>query len=172
MSDPNLRAADIRHFEHDDIKRKIANLEQDTKENEETIGNFLTRQADEFANFRLEFIKEIRAIERSIASKCEQDSAIIVTQNRHTREIDRVITEGNATAKALAVVASSMKSLREETDQSLDAAHKALRVHGGRIDTLEKRAGKLAIKVLSAGAGIVGTVALTYWITRLLEAAR
>lgn len=144
-------------------------LSKRTGEQTDTISNFLVRQADTFAQFRLDLLEEVRAIERSIASKCEQDSAIIATQNRELTHVDRVERDEEETAKVLAVVAASMENLKKDNAKDLAAAHDAIRGHGARLKTLEAKGGKLAVKVLFAGAGVAGTAAITWAVMKLLE---
>lgn len=163
------KAADVRHFEHEDMMQRISTLEAEMKESAETISNFITRQIDDFADFRLELLKELRSIERSIASKCEQDSAIIATQNRELQRLDRVEGSQEETAKALAVVTENMRTLKLETDKSLGAAHEAIRGHGRRIEHLERRAGKMALKVIYGALGAAGVAAITWAVTRIVS---
>ncbi len=151
------------------LEKGQGELSKRAEEQTETISNYMVRQADAFANFRVELLNEVRSIEHSIASKCEQDSAIIATQNRELQRVDRVEGAGAETAKALAVVAASMENLKKDTVKDLAAAHDAIRGHGARLKTLEAKGGKLAAKVLFAGAGVVGTSALTWAVMKLLE---
>jgi len=162
------KSAEMRHLEHEDFGKKLEELQRQTGENEETIRDFIARQADAFAEMRIELLNEVRGIERAIASKCEQDSAIIATQNRELQRADRMDSDGRATAQALAVVTENMRALKTETDKSLRAAHDAIRGHGTRIDKLERKGGKVALKVLYAAAGVAGTVAITLGVQRLL----
>ncbi|MCE5217809.1 hypothetical protein LLH03_12365 [bacterium] len=162
------KSAEMRHLEHEDFVRQLTEMRKEVGENDETIRDFIVRQADAFAEMRLELLNEVRGIERSIASKCEQDSAIIGNVNRHEAALIRVQGEGSETAKALAVVTENMKALKTDTDKSLKAAHDAIRGHGIRIDKLEKHGGKLALKILYSIAGVGGTAAITLWVKKLL----
>jgi len=162
------KSADQRHFEHDDIVRRLGNVEEDTKDNEEAIGNFVTRQIEYFSEFRVELLKDVHAIKDSIAAKCEQDSAIISRQNRELQRVDRMEGDQRKTAETLAVVVEGMRALKAATDRDLKAAHDAIRGHGTRIDRLEHKGGKVALKVLYGAAGVAGTVAITLGVQKLL----
>lgn len=166
------KSADQRHFEHDDIVRRLGNVEEDTKDNEETIGDFITRQTEYFSEFRIELLKEVHAIKDSISAKCEQDSAIISRQNRELQRVDRMEGDQRKTAETLAVVVEGMRALKADTDKSLKAAHDAYRkieeVHGKRLEKLEHKGGKLALKILYGIAGVAGTAGITLGVQRLL----
>lgn len=165
------KPAEVRHLEHEEFGRKIDDLAKQVHDSEEEMSDFIVRQLDSENNFRLELLKEVRGIERSIASKCEQDSAIIATQNRELQRLDRVETDCHETAQALAVVTENMRSLKEDTDKSLTAAHDAIRGHGKRIDHLEKKPGKTALKILYGGLGVAATALITWLVTRFAEGA-
>lgn len=162
------KSAEMRHLEHEDFGKKLDELTKEVGENEDTIRDFMTRQADDFANMRLELLNEVRGIERAIASKCEQDSAIIATQNRELQRSDRMDADARATAQALAVVTENMKTLKEETNKSLKAAHDAYRGLEPRVTRLEKHGGKLAQKILFTAASVAGGAAITLGVQKLL----
>jgi hypothetical protein len=169
------KSAEMRHLEHEDFVRQLAEMRKEVGENDETIRDFIVRQADAFAEMRLELLKEVRGIEHSIASKCEQDSAIIGNVNRHEAALIRMQGEGSETAKALAVVTENMKALKAATDRDLKAAHDGIReTHGKieavgkRVEKLEHKGGKLALKILYGVAGVGGTAAITLWVKKLL----
>jgi len=162
------KSPEMRHLEHEEFGKQLDGLRKEVGENDETIRDFIVRQADAFAEMRLELLKEVRGIEHSIASKCEQDSAIIGNVNRHEAALIRMQGEGSETAKALAVVTENMKALKAATDRDLKAAHDAIRGHGTRIDRLEHKGGKVALKVLYGAAGVAGTVAITLGVQKLL----
>ena len=164
----NEKSADMRHLEHEEFVRQLAEVRKEVGEHDEDIRDFMARQADDFANMRIELLNDVRGIERAIASKCEQDSAIIATQNRELQRVDRMDADGRATAQALAVVTENMRALKTATDRDLKAAHEALRGHGTRIDKLEKHSGKLALKILYAAAGVAGTAGITLGVQKLL----
>ncbi|MFA5027648.1 MAG: hypothetical protein WC713_07190 [Candidatus Methylomirabilota bacterium] len=164
----NEKSAEMRHLEHEEFVRQLAEMRKEVGENDETIRDFIVRQADAFAEMRLELLKEVRGIEHSIASKCEQDSAIIGNVNRHEAALIRMQGEGSETAKALAVVTENMKALKAATDRDLKAAHDAIRGHGTRIEKLEKHGGKLAQKILFTAASVAGGSAITLGVQKLL----
>ena len=162
---------EVRHAEHEAILKRIDGIDAAVAKIDDDADNFRVRQADTFAEFRVELLKEVRTIERSIASKCEQDSAIIATQNRELMRSDRVESAGTATAQALAVVTENMRTLKTSTDLSLDAAHKAIRKLEPRIDKLEHMGGRWAIRVLGiAGSAAVGAFVL--WVLQKLGIGR
>ncbi len=167
---------EMRHLEHEGFVKKLDGIEEAMDKREDAVEDFRMRLVEQFGEFRLELLKEIRAIERSIQMKCENDNLIIATQNREVGRLDRVEGGGTETAKALAVVASSMENLKVDTAKSLKAGHDGIREQSGRIDGhdkrlkgLEARGGKFAIKVLSGASAIAATAGITWWITTLLK---
>ncbi len=169
------KSADMRHLEHEDYDKKLDELRRQIEKNEGDDEDFRIRRLEDENNFRLELLNEVRTIERSIASKCEQDSAIIATQNRELRRVDRMEEEGRATAQALAVVTENMKALKAATDRDLKAAHDSIRdTHGKieavgrRVEKLEHKGGKLALKILYWAAGVGGGAAIGLWVKKLL----
>jgi hypothetical protein len=159
---------EVRHVEHEGFVKRLESFDAAMDKQEENGEDFRLRLVEQFTEFRLELLKEVHAIERSIQMKCENDNLLIATQNREVGRLDRVESAGAETAKALAVVAASMQTLKANTDTSLTAAHTALRGHGTRLERLETHGGKLAIKILYSAVGVAATVAITSWVTMLL----
>lgn len=163
----NEKSPELRHAEHELILQNAKMASDEMKRQSDALNEFMIRQSDANADWREKFLGEIHAVERSIASKCENDSAIIAIQNREVGRLDRIERDQEETAKALAVVATSMEALQADMTKGLKAAHDAIRGHGARIDTLEQRSGRTALYwlrntgLLAVGAGI------TYLATKL-----
>jgi signal transduction histidine kinase len=133
------KSAEARHLEHEDFGKKLDELTKEVGENEDTIRDFMTRQADAFANMRLELLNEVRGIERAISSKCEQDSAIIATQNRELQRSDRMDADARATAQALAV-ARDIHEVKKDYSRVVagieNILHPSSTLHGLRLEEI------------------------------------
>jgi len=169
------KSAEARHLEHENFGKKLDGLQQQISKVEDDFENYIFRRLDDENNFRLGLLKEVHSIDRAISVKCEQDSTIIGNVNRHEAALVQVQGQGSETAKALAVVTENMKALKTATDRDLKAAHDAIRETDGkiekvgkRVEKLEHKGGKLALKILYGIAGAGGTVAITLWVQRLL----
>jgi chromosome segregation ATPase len=163
----NGKTAESRHAEHELMFEEFRKMQNWREEFTNSITQAIANHSDALHDNALKTVEKLSSLERGIAEKTSIDSGLMVRQSNIENAFSKLDEQNDRISRTT----ERLAFISEQQVKQIDDAHTAVRGVGKRVDTLERKSGKLALKILFGALVLICTIGGTWLIQRAIDAA-